>query len=241
MHLLRLNPVKAWNSPGQRWPSLPGSFLHRWAVHLVKRLLFISSLSLPYFNLCHCLLPSHHTPLWRAWLCLLYPLLSPPVGSGDAPEALSSGWTSHGATASPCWKRAPNPPSQWSPLNPPQTVNVYTYCIHCVSSTYSICFPNTSGFLEWNILFLKPNCLLRQEENSSRLSVFKAIGHKTMDEKVPRTDNMLPKMSNNYLCKGLLRPCFRRFIVLCLVLFKMISKSEVNLCKMQKKGPRCQK
>lgn len=167
--------------------------------------------------------------------------LSSPVGSGDAPEAVSSGWTSHGATAPPWGKRAPNPPSQWSPLNPPQIVNVYTYCIYCVSSIYSICFPNTSGFLEWNILFLKPNCLLGQEENSSRLLVFKAIGHKTMAEKVPSTDNMLPKMSNNYLCKGLLRPCFRWFIVLCLVLFKVILKCKVNLCKMQKKGPRCEK
>lgn len=97
MGLLRLNPVRKLNSPGQRWPSLLGAQLHNWAVLMGKKHLFISSLSLPCFNLWRCVSPSHHTLLWRAG-CVFnipsHPLLSVLRTHLDATKALlSPGWT----------------------------------------------------------------------------------------------------------------------------------------------------
>lgn len=40
------------------------------------------------------------------------------------------------------------------------------YAFH-ISSTHSIGLPNSSGFLEWNMILFKPNCLLGQEESSN--------------------------------------------------------------------------
>lgn len=74
----RFHPVWASNLPGWGQPEVPEPQPQCCTILLGKRFLLISRLSLLCFSLCHCLLLSIHTLLWRDQLCIH------PVGARDA-------------------------------------------------------------------------------------------------------------------------------------------------------------